>query len=209
MIVSNFVIDEINKHYKISAYLADKGIQPRRQSGDKLIYHCPLPGHSEDRTPSFSVYDKGDHEDFHCYGCKSGGNIIQLVSEMENLSFRDTISKLSSELNIDISDVIDSIVREMITITGGVEDSKESVLQMVMYISSVCNDYLKKINLDPSEIEICDKLFALCDNMMKSRDRVSLEQTIELLPGHLGRRYNMWAEKQEKLEHERIMSWKT
>lgn len=205
--MGNYFIEQIAKSHKISEYLSTHGVQPRRDSDGKLVYHCPLPGHSNDNTPSFYVYDKGDHEDYYCFGCKSGGGIVQLVAAMEQISLKDAISKLSHGLGIDMSDVIDHLVREIILVTNGEDNSAETVLQMVMYISTVCHDYLRRVNFDPVEVEVCDKLHVLCDNLMKSRDRKGIQQIIDLLPMHLGRRYDAWAEKKEREERESITAW--
>jgi hypothetical protein len=205
--MTNYFIDQIEKNHKISSYLSAQGINPRRDSDGKMVYNCPMPGHSKDNTPSFYVYDKGDHEDYYCYGCKSGGSIVQIVAGMEQISLRDAISKLSLGLDIDLSDVIDHVLREIIAVTGGEDTSAETVLQMVMYISTVCHDYLKRVNFEPSEIGICDKLHIFCDNLMKSRDRKSLQEIIDLIPLYLGRRYESWATKKENEEHENMTAW--
>lgn len=206
--MSNYFIDQIVKSYKISQYLADQKVNPRRDSDGKLVYHCPLPGHSNDNTPSFYVYDKGDREDFWCYGCKVGGGIIQCVAAMERISIKDAISKLSNGLDIDMSDVIDHIVREIILVTGGEDTSAETVLRTVMYLSTVCHDYLRRVQFDPEEIAVCDKLHVYCDNLMKSRDRKSLQETMDLLPDYLGRRYESWAVRKETIEHEALTTWR-
>lgn len=206
--MTNYYVQQIQSSHKISDYLTARNIHPRRDSDGKQVYCCPLPGHSNDNTPSFYVYDKIDHEDYHCFGCKSGGSIIQLVSAMENISIRDSISKLSSSLNIDMSDVIDHIVREIIAATGGEDNSAETVLRMVMYISTICHDYLMRVKFEPSEVEICDKLHMMCDNLMKSRDRKSLQEVIDVFPSHLGSRYEKWAERKENEERESITAWR-
>ncbi len=206
--MTNYFIEQIEKNHKINDYLSLRGIHPRRDSEGKQVYNCPLPGHSNDNTPSFYVYDKGDREDYFCYGCKSGGSIVQLVAGMEQISLKDAISKLSLGLDIDMSDVIDHVVREMISVTGGEDNSAETVLQMVMYISTVCHDYLSRTKFEPSEVETCDKLHLFCDNLMKSRDRKSLQEIIDLLPSHLGRRYDLWATKKEVEEQDTLTAWR-
>lgn len=205
--MSKYIVEEISKRYPITAYLDSCGVSPRRDSEGKSVYHCPLPSHPGDRTPSFYVYDKGDHEDYYCYGCKSGGSVIQLVAAMEHLSVRDAISKLSNSLNIDIADVIDSVVREVIQATGGAIDDTESVLQLVMYVSSFCHDFLSRTEFDPAEISICDKLSELCDNLMKSRDRKGLEQVMNTIPTKLGQRYRAWLQKKKEEERKSAVAW--
>lgn len=67
-------------------------------SGYKGIALCPF--HNE-HTPSFSVdYEKGV---YHCFGCKSSGDVISFIKDKLNLaSFYDAISYLCKTYDIDI-----------------------------------------------------------------------------------------------------------
>lgn len=80
---------------------------------DELIYHADIvdivscyvhlikkgndywaccPFHSE-KTPSFHVNPQ--KQIYKCFGCGEGGNAIQFISKVENLSFYDTVLKLA------------------------------------------------------------------------------------------------------------------
>ncbi|WP_458683777.1 DNA primase [Prescottella equi] len=60
---------------------------------------CPLPGHDE-RTPSFYVNPATGV--FHCFGCGSGGDVIALLEQVEQLTFREAVEQLAHELGITI-----------------------------------------------------------------------------------------------------------
>jgi hypothetical protein len=60
----SYEIDLINKKYKITDYLTDRGIKCQSHDNSRYRYKCPLPKHSNDKTPSFFVFDKGDTQDF-------------------------------------------------------------------------------------------------------------------------------------------------
>jgi hypothetical protein len=54
--------------------------------GDKPIA-CPLPGH-DDGTPSFNLWapdDAGIPQRFGCFGCARGGDVVELIQELEGL----------------------------------------------------------------------------------------------------------------------------
>lgn len=204
---NQFIIDEIQRKSKISDYLAEKGVSPARVNSDKMVYLCPLPGHSTDKAPSFCIYDKGDHEDFWCYGCKRGGGVIQFISEYEGISFKDAISRLSDGLDIDLSDIMDRVIEEVKKANQGNFDDHQTVLQTVMYVSSLCHDYFLRTNKSWDEVLIFEKMFALCDSFMKSRDKKKIEELSRLLPSIMGKRYKEFARKKEKDEIREIVRW--
>ena len=58
---------------------------------------CPF---HNDHSPSFSV--NGDKQIYKCFGCGQGGTVIQFVSKLENLDFRETLETLAERANIDL-----------------------------------------------------------------------------------------------------------
>lgn len=58
---------------------------------------CPF--HSE-KTPSFNVTQ--DKQIFKCFGCGKGGNLIQFVMAIENLTFPEAVRMLAEEINLTV-----------------------------------------------------------------------------------------------------------
>ena len=70
---------------------------PLKRRGANYIGLCPF--HKE-KTPSFTVSsDKGIYK---CFGCGQGGSVIQFVSKIENLDFRETLETLAERAGIDL-----------------------------------------------------------------------------------------------------------
>ncbi len=63
-----------------------------RQSGRNLVGLCPF--HNE-KHPSFFVYPETNS--FCCYGCWKSGNVINLVKEVYNFSFKEAVKYLIGE----------------------------------------------------------------------------------------------------------------
>ena len=59
-----------------------------KRAGSNLVGLCPF--HSE-RSPSFTVFK----DNFHCFGCSAGGDVITFVMRMENLEYPDAIRFLA------------------------------------------------------------------------------------------------------------------
>ncbi|HXX80325.1 MAG TPA: DNA primase [Thermodesulfovibrionales bacterium] len=70
-----------------------------KRAGQNYKGLCPF--HSE-KTPSFMV--NPGKQRFHCFGCGTGGDIIQFAMKYENLSFQETLKLLAKKAGIDLKD---------------------------------------------------------------------------------------------------------
>ena len=68
-----------------------------RRGGATMKGLCPF--HSE-KTPSFTVFTAT--QDFHCFGCGAGGDVISFVMRMENLEYVEAIRFLAKRAGITI-----------------------------------------------------------------------------------------------------------
>ena len=68
-----------------------------KKSGANLFGLCPF--HSE-KTPSFSV--NPEKQIFHCFGCGKGGDVINFIREIENLSFPEAVEFLARRAGLEV-----------------------------------------------------------------------------------------------------------
>lgn len=61
-----------------------------KKSGDRYLGLCPF--HREN-TPSFNI--SVEKQLYHCFGCGAGGNVINFIMNIENLSFLDAVKVLA------------------------------------------------------------------------------------------------------------------
>ena len=66
-----------------------------KRSGRNFFGLCPF--HKE-KSPSFSV--SADRQYFHCFGCHKGGDVFTFVSEIEKISFRESLEFLAERARI-------------------------------------------------------------------------------------------------------------
>lgn len=64
-------------------------------------YWCRCPFHGE-KTPSLCINDIDSF--FYCYGCHTGGNVIEFVKRIETIEFMDAVKLLASWANIEVPD---------------------------------------------------------------------------------------------------------
>lgn len=68
-----------------------------KRSGRNFFGLCPF--HKE-KSPSFSV--SADRQYFHCFGCHKGGDVFTFISEIERISFRESLEFLAERAKISL-----------------------------------------------------------------------------------------------------------
>ena len=66
-----------------------------KKAGRNLTGRCPF--HSE-KTPSFTVFE----DNFHCFGCSAGGDVITFIMRIENLDYRDAVNFLADRCGMTV-----------------------------------------------------------------------------------------------------------
>lgn len=66
-----------------------------KRAGRNMVGRCPF--HSE-KTPSFTVFE----DNFHCFGCGAGGDVITFVMRIENLDYKDGVQFLADRCGMTV-----------------------------------------------------------------------------------------------------------
>lgn len=69
---------------------------------------CPIHGES---TPSLHVYE--DSDSYYCYGCGSGGDIIEFIKDADATGFKESLNKACQILNITEEELMESKENEV------------------------------------------------------------------------------------------------
>ena len=89
-------IDEVQAAADIVEVASDY-VGRLKKSGSRYMALCPF--HDED-TPSFSLTPEKNL--YYCFGCQAGGDLINLVQEMEGLSFTEAVRQLADRFGVDL-----------------------------------------------------------------------------------------------------------
>lgn len=89
ILASTDIVDVINEYV------------PLKRRGANYLGLCPF--HKE-KTPSFTV--SPDKQIYKCFGCGQGGTVVQFISKLENLDFKETLEHLAERANIDLEKYI-------------------------------------------------------------------------------------------------------
>ncbi len=79
---------------------------PLKRAGSNLVGCCPF--HSE-RTPSFTVFSA--NENFYCFGCGAGGDVITFMMKMENVDYITAVEHLAQRAGLTIPEDPQSVQR--------------------------------------------------------------------------------------------------
>ncbi len=90
--VKDYVLNNVDIEDVVSKYVTLKRV------GANLKGLCPF--HSE-KTPSF--YVSKSWQNYHCFGCSEGGDVISFVMKMENLEFIPALEFLADTNGLDLS----------------------------------------------------------------------------------------------------------
>ncbi len=82
--------ERVRHLHPIAEVVADYGIELRR-SGSALVGRCPF--HADAGRPNLTVYPRSAR--FVCFRCHARGDAIAFVQQLEQLSFRDAVGRLS------------------------------------------------------------------------------------------------------------------
>lgn len=93
MMYSREIIDEVKLHSDIVQIISQ--YVTLQQKGKLFFGLCPF---HDDSTPSFAV--NRDEQFYYCYGCGSGGDVFQFLSQAGNYNFVDALQYLAQQNNI-------------------------------------------------------------------------------------------------------------
>ncbi len=205
MISNQYLIENICKKNSIREYLAEKNIFPVNQSDTRLSYLCPL---HEDSHPSFVVYfSEEKNENYYCYGCHFGGNLISLYSAMEGISWREAIKILGK--GMDLSDphklnwIIETLKKEANQVLP--DNGKNHFGEISLLISVMGNTHMKRTDFDEDEIMFLDKFYNKIDQCVLEWDLIKLERIYDFVSGNnkygknlFEHRMNLWGKKKKE-----------
>lgn len=200
--MDNYYINKILEEKKITTFLEEKGILPVKETGNKIIYHCPI--HSGDNDPSFIIYEIGtkgrNYQTYYCYGCHSGINIINLKSDLEKISIKESIRYFLKDIKIDKKNVMESIIDDIQKGNIIVEEKKE-IETLLLLINSICREHLL-IYKDEEEIQFFEDFFKKIDDIAREKDIHMLEKIYYILTdkGGIDKRVENFQKRQENKE---------
>ena len=137
-----------------------------------------------------------EYENYFCYGCHRGGNIINLLSEIDNISIRHSVKKLIEGIDINETDVLNSLIKALES--GEIVDNDKSIEVLSLKINRLCYEFLKEVNFDNDELYFFDQVFQKVDKIIRTRDIDTLQEIYDFIIDGILYRKKKYLEKEEK-----------
>lgn len=205
MSINKYLVEQICKKYKITDYLASKGIQPTNRQEHRIAYCCPL---HDDKHPSFMVYwDENICENYFCFGCNRSGNLVSLYAALEHLSWEQVIEVLGRGISVSSDHRLDVTIEELKKQieTKNIDNAKNFFGEISLQVSCMGFNHMNRTNFDVEERDLLEKLYKKIDDMVDRLDVNGLKVAYDFISGDncLGKnvfeyRMQKWIEREEK-----------
>jgi len=175
MKTSSLIVDKIIRENSISEYLDSKGLFPVVYANGRKKYICPL--HKE-KDASFVVFTNDEGiESFFCFGCKAGGNYINLYSLMERKSIKSSVEDLGKGFQISDQAQLDFILdRIKDDISKSKVFAKNDIAELAMKLSVLSFNVLELTNYDQAAVDFMEQAYQIVDKCVAKEDYNSLEK---------------------------------
>lgn len=193
-------INMIIESNKITDYLATKNVFPV-QDGERYKYSCPL---HQEKTPSFVVYTNDGIQSFYCFGCKVGGSIINLISNLEKISVSETIKKLGGDIDISDEAELSLICEKLKSALNKEIDEKQEFKDksscISLNFSLLGSIHLKMTDYDEETFNMLEDLYKHFDENIWLFDIKSVDNMYKYIVSEklFQKRMSLWKNKQKE-----------
>ena len=217
---TKYILSKIRQEVSIVDYLESKDIHPVKTLSDGCgLYLCPIHG---DTDPSFRVWPAGTgkfpYENYKCFGCKSGNDIVALYAELDfNGNWGKAIQHLAKRVDCSLEGSVDylleEIKREYDRESG--EYYEDSMECFYFKINDLVKNYIDLVGHDKEEEQFAEGVYEIVDGYLWSYDLDSLKKAYRFLSedsnnkkfagqSALKVRYLNWMKKQENIRREQL-----
>ena len=163
-------IDEVLRRCDLPE-IASSYMQLRR-NGTDFVGLCPF--HRE-KTPSFHI--SADKQLFYCFGCGSGGNLIDFIKKIENLDFVDTIRFLAERSGVTLEEEVYSPEVQK------KHDERERIYKMNKLAAKALNSMMSGFFQEKSNKDIMITGAYISKNQQNLMYNQALENSIKITKG--------------------------
>jgi len=142
-----------------------------RNDGGDYNCRCPFPFH-KDSKPSFSLQYRDGGWKWYCYGCGTGGTVVEFVMRYFSLSPSDAVAKLCDQFEIsnDPKSYIEAMKR-----AEGTKSLKKEFESEFIRISSLCRGLLRDYPGDKETLREVKNAYVEANESLEKSDLEKLK----------------------------------
>ncbi|MFW6381993.1 MAG: DNA primase [Bacillota bacterium] len=124
-----------------------------KSSGKNYVALCPF---HQENTPSFTV--NPNKQFYYCFGCGAGGDSINFIQEIDNLSFQESVLTLAERAGIEV-DIKGGIDKEQMKLREAIFSANELASKFYNYlllnkeIAKKAKEYLNERGFNEDDIK--------------------------------------------------------
>ncbi len=151
---ANQFLNEVNNKVRLSDFIGQFVNLVER--GNSFVGNCPF--HNE-KTPSFNV--NNDKSLFYCFGCKTGGNIVNFISKYKNLQFIESLIYISQYSGIPyIYDQKKSTISSEARLLTNILNKSNTLFKELLIKKTIAYKYIKERGVTDEALKIFNIGFA-------------------------------------------------
>jgi DNA primase len=157
----------VNQRVDLLDMIKGHGFEPWEDATGKLRMKCPL--HNE-KTASFFIYPNNS---FYCFGCASGGGVVQFIMEYDSKSYDEVIDMFRDDTDVTSDQfLINSVIKNLTA-------DKFKIIQHKNNMKYQLGIFLRKmLYKDPSKKDLVFSCYKEMD-MFFGNDQNTNEETID------------------------------
>jgi len=175
------ISDKIIQDNPIKDYMDAEGLVPEKESSGKLIYRCPMPNHPNDNEASFTLYVDTPKQNYFCYGCKSGGNIINFRHDYEGIAYATVIQDMCSGIDNDEDEEYYFKLREELEESRLENTDEEELAVISLDISLLFYRHIRRYGFHSEEVAFLMEKSKVIDELIIRKDLKSVSKIFNYL----------------------------
>jgi hypothetical protein len=196
------IIKEMRSKVSVVQILSDEyGLVFEQRNQSHHRGHCPYPDH-RDSSPSFDIDDETGY--YKCWGCGRHGDLINFFMDIDGLSFREALNKLSILSGVSLEDYNSEIERilhdtkKMCTLYQNLGAETDlpcgmAEINFLRIMTQRIREYEININSDKEEIEWIDLVYKNLDKYDNESNHEQMSKMWGRLETRIKERYTEYS----------------
>lgn len=181
------IFEEIKAKAPLIEEIEDSGTAVIPAGHDRMKCCCPL--HNE-KTPSLMIYSGDEFDSYYCFGCGSGGDVINFVKELYEFNgFKEVINYFAKKYRLETLDKSEQDLEEIFFEENRrVENRSKGIYNYAISSSRYIREFLKSSENPNEEFQKMSSYMRNIDGAIEGKNMDSLKNYREMILDYINRK---------------------